>query len=400
MPSFEHTNSQPKARKDDHFRPGEEVDAQASEEQKSIGLGQERLSWGDLAKEPEPEPAPAPVQPKQVIAEPAPEAAPSAPVSEEAATEEAATEEKPRPQRIDDSHLPNPGPALLQNRQNLGKSAGATRKRNRPETTGSKNLNAGHPMLVESPTAAEEKLSGRFAEGRPERQPRKPREDRPAVAESSDGAGRERIPPPREQPVAGAEDEPKPKRKRRRNRKKKPADGEAREENRSGEGHQGSPREGRESREGVAREGRPSARAPQRERQPRAEQQPRPVAKQPEPEAKGVMGAVKKFFGAIFGGGEPVKPQAKAEPEKREERPARDGQRGGQYRSGNRGGQHRGNRSGQGRGENRSGENRGPQGEGDDRPRRRGKRGGKNRHGGNRQGGGPRQGDRQAASDS
>lgn len=364
MPSFEHTHSQPQARKGDHFRPGEEADAAPKEGEPAAGLGPEPLSWNDLAKKPEPE----------AVEETAPEAVEPASVEEMAVT--AAPVDTPveapvdtpveavKPTRIDDRDLPDPGPALLQNRP-AAPAPGTGRKRNRPQADAKKNLEQGQPGLVESPAAFEEKLSGRMAD-RPAPSPRRERKPREESAPNAAG-----------DPAAFApegEDAPaKPKRKRRRSRKKRP-EGEAVESSQENV-HGSTPGDTRP-----------------RQDKPRGERSPRPgtkaVAKQPE--EKGLLGAVKKVFRSIFGGAPAPAPKPARAANSRD-----GGDRDSRSRGGNRSGRPQG-----GQGRKDSGALREGEGQGERPPgqRRRGNRGGKNRRrGGQRR---PQGGGQPSASDS
>jgi len=363
MPSFEHVNSPPKAREDENYRPGEEAaeEETAPHHDKSIGLGQNQLSWSDLAKEPDPEETEERGESAHADeSESAPDAAPQA--SENAGdgeTEFPVAVESPaeaaKPQRIDDSHFPDPGPSLLQN--TVSKPAGgSSRKRNRPATGKQNALPAGHPGLVESPAAFEEKLSGRFAEGKPE--PRR----KPAAKPAEESAKQSGDPEQRGEEGSAPS---KPKRKRKRNRNRKPREGETAQQQ-SGQGETPTAESGKPRGEG------------RRAHQSKTQGAGKPAAKAPE--SKGLVGAVKKFFRSIVGGEEAkaqAKPEATGKPEQR-------GQRLGEGQK-----QNRGPKQERGQGDHRS--NR----EGGDRPpRRRGKRGGRNRRQGQRQNQGKGQGPR------
>jgi len=364
MPSFEHANSQPRARKDDHFRPGDAAEDDSVERPtKSITLGQSQLSWSDLAKEPEPEPEADPQSassgPPKIgeEKEPEPRPEPDQKISGEADAEDAPAASAqqaeaagtPTSQRIDDSHFPDPGPSLLQRTTQMARTTGGGRKRNRPASAQKTGLPAGHPGLVESPAAFEEKLSGRYADGKPGR-PRKPEE------EAAKKSGNDSAQPPRE----ASEAKSRPKRSR--NRKRKPNDGT--ETRRPGDSTGG----------GKLDAGRPGPKA--EGGKPRSDRSgPRPPAN-PAPAAiptenSGVVGTVKKLFRSIFGRSqtpekEPTSVKRDEPQGKRRDAPQRRGSGQG-FKPG----------PGQNRSQGVPGEQSASGGK-----RRRGKRGGRNRRGG------------------
>lgn len=282
--------------------------------------------------------------------------------AEEAAKQAAREEIANRPPRYIDAAYGDPAPTVQQNirikPQPTGPRKPGLRRGGKP--TGAKQEIKGGGTIgeVESPTLAQETLSGnRVKDGKveePQRRERKPREhredkpDREATASEGESPAREPREPRERKPREDGERRERGPRNRDRNRnenrdRKPRPDGESRQDNR-----------------------------PRKSDAPKYTAIPKAQPKAPEP--KGLFGKIKKVLGGIFGAEEPAKPQAKAESPKSDK--PRDGNR--PPRQDNR----RGGGQGKGQGNRPPRNQEGDSEDGSNKPRRR--RGGRRRGGRNR----------------
>ncbi|MGF1452264.1 MAG: hypothetical protein ACFB21_09365 [Opitutales bacterium] len=274
---------------------------------------------------------------------------------------------KAKLQRIDDSHLPDPQPSIL---QNLKPSAGLNRsgrlRRGRTKQTPAGQPAPGQPGEIADVASFEERVSGPLAKAKPEDLPPRKGRRRPVEAEAmeadvyeAEGVSAEQDDVVGDSRPSNAED--RPKRRRRRG--------------------------GRGRRKGETAEAGPKSETPQSETETWS-----PTAAKTAEATKpaGLFGKLKAFFGKLFGGDKPATAGNEAPKAKKAAKTAKAGPKKGAQ--GKRGGQ--ANRGPQGKGprgtkpegrkpaddaaETDSGDGQSGGAQGSKR-RRRGKRGGRNR---------------------
>lgn len=198
---------------DESFRPG--IDGENAPQQDTqngqIATPVQRtaLSWASIAEPEQPidaapntpdeqseensiEPAVAKVTQPEVDATPTPSESQNQPDVDSkddrpssASSAEAVSTPKATITPIDDSAIPDPGPALLQNLKPETVEPSKSRLR-RGRRRMASSANARMPATLEKPTLEVEKLSGRFAEGPPPRQKRQSDRHRPRLDETDE----------------------------------------------------------------------------------------------------------------------------------------------------------------------------------------------------------------------